>query len=137
MEGGKTKIELSKELKAEADKAIELDPTHDGAYHIIGRWHREIANLSWVLKAAAKIVYGGVPKGASNENAIANFEKAIKLRPDKTIHHLELGKTYKEMKKWKEARQALQKVLDLPIIDVGDEARKKEAKELLEEIKNK
>ena len=41
------------------------------------------------------------------------------------------------MKKWKEARQALQKVLDLPIIDVGDEARKKEAKELLEEIKNK
>ena len=69
MVGGKKKIALSKEVKVEAEKALEINPNHDGAMHTLGRWNYELANLSWVLRTAAKIIYGGVPTGASNEEA--------------------------------------------------------------------
>ena len=50
--GGKKKVNLSKEVKEEAITAIELNPNLDGSYHALGRWNREVANLSWFLRAA-------------------------------------------------------------------------------------
>lgn len=134
-EGGKTKINLSKEVKKEAEKTLELDPNHHGAYHVLGRWNRELANLNWFLKAAAKIIYGGVPAGASNEAAVANFKKAIEIKPDWINHHKELGLTYMKMKKWNLARLQFEIALDLPIADHQDEFHKQKCRELLKKIK--
>ncbi len=135
--GGKTKIRLSKEVKAEADKAIELNPRHDGAYHVLGRWNYEIATLSWLLKAAAKVIYGGVPPGASVEKAAEMFEKAIEYAPDKPVHYLEYGRTLIKLKRYAEAREALQKCLELKNFYWDDDLNKEEAKKLLKKIKNK
>ncbi|MDZ7260831.1 MAG: hypothetical protein ONB05_01745 [candidate division KSB1 bacterium] len=136
LEGGKKKVELSKEVKTEAEKALELDPKHDGAHHVLARWHREVANLNWALKAFAKILYGGLPP-ASNEKAIEHFKKAIEIKPEHINHHLELGITYKMLDQWDLARAEFQKVLDLPIGDADDPEHKTEAKKLLDEIKGK
>lgn len=136
-EGGKQKVERSKIVKAEAEKTLRLDPAHHGAYHVLGRWHRELANLSWVLKAAAKIIYGGVPPGASNEAAVANFKKAIEISPKWIEHHQQLGLTYVEMQEWELAREQFQQVLELPIRDHLDELHKKECRKLLEQVKKK
>lgn len=133
-EGGKKKIELSKEVKQEALKAIELDPDHDGAYHVLARWNREIANLNWFLKAVAKVVYGGVPKGATNENAIKYFKKAIQIKPEHINHHLELGRTYLMMGEKKMAEKEFQEALKLPVADKDDPDHKREARELLKEL---
>ena len=99
-EGGQRQIQRSKEVKEEAEKTLEIDPNHHGAYHVLGRWHRELANLSWIKKTLAKIIYGGVPPGASMEAAVRNFKKAIAIKPDWINHHKELGLTYMEMGKW-------------------------------------
>jgi Tfp pilus assembly protein PilF len=40
-----------------------------------------------------KVVYGGLPK-ASNADAIANFQKAIQLAPDRILHHAGLAMAY-------------------------------------------
>jgi Tfp pilus assembly protein PilF len=40
-----------------------------------------------------KLVYGGLPD-ASNEQAVANFKKAIELAPGRVIHHLQLAHVY-------------------------------------------
>jgi tetratricopeptide (TPR) repeat protein len=136
-EGGKTKIRLSKEVKKEADKAIELDPNHDGAYHIIGRWHYNISTLSWVLKAAAKVIYGGVPPGASLEQAAEMYEKAIAIQGDKPVHRLEAGRTLIELERYSEARVQLQTCIDLPQAQWDDPVHKEEAAKMLQEIKNK
>ena len=136
-EGGKSKVNRSREIKAKAEKTLELDPKHHGAYHVLGRWHRELANLSWFLKAAAKIIYGGVPTGASNEAAIENFKKAIEIEPDWINHHRQLGKTYLLLDEWEKARQEFGKVLELPIADHEDKWHKQESEKLLEEIKGK
>jgi|GEM_PF-2238100 hypothetical protein len=54
--GNKEKIAMSREIKAEIEKSIELDPNNDGAYHALGRWHRTIAEIG-----GAKRLLGGHP----------------------------------------------------------------------------
>lgn len=134
--GGKTKVELSKEVKAEGEKALALNPDHDGALHLLGRWHREVANLSGVLKAFAKVLYGGLPP-ASNDEAIAYFQKAIAIKPEHINHHLELARTYKMVGKWQAAKQHYAQVIALPVADADDPTYKEEAKQELQEVEKK
>jgi tetratricopeptide (TPR) repeat protein len=136
-EGGKKKIALSKEVRREALAAIARDSTNDSAYHVLARWHREVANLSGVLKVFAKILYGGVPPGASNDSALYYFEKAIALKPTHINHYLELGKTYMELDRWEDAAKALEKALSLPRAELNDERYQEEAKELLEKVRKR
>lgn len=136
MVGGKKKVELSREVKSEALKALELNPQNDLAHHVLARWHREVANLSGLLKTFAKILYGGLPD-ASNENAVEHFKKAIEIDPGFINHHLELGITYQEMKEWQLAKECYEKVLELPINDSDDKDHKAEAGKRLKEVSKK
>ena len=45
LEGTEQKIKNSYEVEKYALKAIELDPSYDGTYHVMGRWHYELAYL--------------------------------------------------------------------------------------------
>jgi hypothetical protein len=76
-EGGKAKIEMSREVKAEAERALALNPKDDRAMHVLGRWNREIARLNVFEKTAAKVAFGGVPEGASMNDAVTWLEKAV------------------------------------------------------------
>ena len=132
--GGKEKIRLSKMIKAEADTAIGLNPQADLVYHLLGRWHQNIANLSGVLKFFARVLYGGVPPG-SNEEAMDMFEKAIEIDPNHIEHHLELARTYQFMKKNELMREPLEMVLALPVVEQDDPEFKKEAEKMLKKLK--
>ena len=88
-----TKVNYSRQIKAEAEKAVALDPKFDLSYHMLGRWNCEVANMNLLLTGLVKLVYGGLPK-ASNEMAIQNFKKAIELAPNRIIHHLQLAHVY-------------------------------------------
>jgi tetratricopeptide (TPR) repeat protein len=135
--GGKKKIELSKEVRDEATRAVELDPLNHRSWHILARWNREVANLSAIKKTLAKIVYGGVPKGASEENAVEYFLKAIEIAPEHVNHHLELGITYMDMKRYEDAVSEFETVLALPDSDPNDPDYKREARELLTKAERK
>ncbi len=94
--GGKEKLQLSKDVKNYAEKAIQLNSKNDLAYHTLARWNREVTNLSWMKKMAIKVIYDGLPE-ASFETAVELFQKAIRENPDYNNHHLELAETYKLM----------------------------------------
>ncbi len=130
--GGKKKIELSKEIKAEAERTLALDSCHNGAMHILGRWHYELGNLSWVLKSFAKVLYGGVPPSGGNEEARRWFEKAIACDPRSPLHYLWLGKTLLKLKEEKLARESLEKCVQLPPVYWDDDMNKREAEKLLQ-----
>jgi tetratricopeptide (TPR) repeat protein len=130
--GGKEKIRLSKEIKAEAERALELDPKQHRAHHILGRWNRSVATLNILEKTAANVVYGGLPK-ASLDDAVAHLEKAIELRPDYANHHLELGRTYLALKLKQKARAELEKAMACPPTTPFDADYHREAKKLLAE----
>jgi tetratricopeptide (TPR) repeat protein len=137
-EGPKTRLALSREIKAAVDRAIELDPGIGRAYHVRGSWNRKIASLSFIERAAANTVLGGVPKGASMENAVRDFEHAVALEPAYVNHRLELGRTFMEMKRWADARRELDKALALPpTSSARDERYQAEARELLARLPKK
>lgn len=133
--GAKERVQMSKEIKKEVDRALELDPTDDIAWHVLGRWHRKIATLSWVEKRFANMFLGGVPKEASVQKAAECFQKAIELHPEHLNHYLELGLTYEELKQKEPAIAQYQKVLELPVADADDEGFKATARERLEKLK--
>jgi tetratricopeptide (TPR) repeat protein len=135
--GGRTKIRLGEEVRDEARRAVELDPTNDLALHVLAQWHREVASLSGLLKMAAKVMYGGVPAGASMEMAVEYFERAIAIRPEHIHHRLELGVTLMSMGRYEEAAGELELVLELPTRDPNDAGYKREASELLREARKK
>lgn len=133
LKGGKEKVELSREVKEQAMKSITLDPNDDTAYHVLARWHYEVATLSWFLKTAAKVVYGGLPD-ASLDSSIKYFKKAIEIAPNTINHHLQLAKAYIANDQDDLARKQLEIVEKLPVDDVEDPAHKEEAKKLLADL---
>ena len=113
-EGPKTRLALSREIKSEVDRALAIDPSIGRAYHVRALWNRKIASLNFMERAAANTALGGVPKGASMENALRDLQKAIELEPHYVNHHLELGRTFIELSRRAEARVELERVLSLP-----------------------
>jgi Flp pilus assembly protein TadD len=134
VEGGETRIRLSKEVKKEAESTIALDPTHDGAYVILGRWNDAIATLGWFKKAVGGVIYGGVPSGATVEKAAEMFRKAVDLDPRRPGHHLEYARALIELGRYSEARKQLRTCLELPRVQWDDPASKAEAARLLKDI---
>ena len=89
----RTKVEYSRQVKDEAEKALALEPTDDFAWHVLGRWNYAVATLNPILKLIAKYVYGGMPE-ASLQEAVKDYQKAIALAPQRVIHHHELARAY-------------------------------------------
>lgn len=135
-QGKKEQINASKNIKGEIEKAIELDPENDLAYHALGLWHRTMAEIGGAKRLLGGLIYGSIPKG-SVEEAERYFKQAIELNPEYTNHHLELGRTYLAMKNYDLAKQEFQKTLELPETTSKCSQHKKEAQAELEALKKK
>lgn len=126
----KVKIEYTKYIKEETEKAIALDATDDYAWHVMGRWHFGVANVGPVLKALALVAYGGLPP-ASNEEAARCLKKATEIAPQRIIHHATLARVYRAMGKDDLAAKEWQAVASLPATDKEDESEKRAAQQAL------
>jgi hypothetical protein len=76
----RTKVEYSRFVKEYADKALKLDPTDSYAWHVLGAWNYELAQMGAFSRAFVKVVYGGMPP-ASNEEAERLFARRWSWRP--------------------------------------------------------
>lgn len=133
IEGTKQKIENSYAVKEHTVKAIELDPENDSNYHVMGRWHFALADLSWFERKIASIIYA-TPPTASFEKAVEFFSKAHDIKPDDIRHLLWLGKSYEKMDKKDQARKILKKALAIPATTDSDKSMHKEAQDLLKHL---
>jgi tetratricopeptide (TPR) repeat protein len=131
--GGKRKVELSKEVKSEAERALSLDPNEDLAYHVLGVWHREMVQLNWALKQFAQLLYGRFPR-ASMDESLANLKKAVELAPNVVAHRYELGMTHRATGKWNEAVAEFRKAVELPKAWVTDDYYKPLAQQAIEKL---
>lgn len=134
----KERVQRAKEIRDEALKAIALDPNHDGAYHVLGRWNAEIMRLSGIQRFFAKAFLGGaVFNEASWDNAIKYLDKAVALNPGYIYHHLDLAEVLIDRERWADARAQLEQVETLPVTSAMDPEYKAEAKALLARIADK
>lgn len=125
------RVRRSRAVKTHVDRAIALDSTLAGAYHLRGRWHRSAADLSFLARTVVQVVYGGLPD-ASFEQAVADFRRAIALET-RTYHHLELGKTYRKMGKVEAARSQFRTALKVSPVGPFAPEQKAEARTLLKQ----
>jgi len=122
---------LAKKVRNECLRTLEIDSLHDGAWHILGRWNREVGRKPKFLR---------VPMGlgaANKEDAVAFMQKAIDLNPEYVNHHLEMGITYMTYDRDDEARKEFELCLSLPVQRPLDEKYKDEAKKYLAELDKK
>lgn len=124
-------IDLVKKIKDDCEKAIKLDPQNSVAYYVLGRTHAKLCEKPKLFRAPLGLGW------ASYEEAIKNYEKAISLRPDFIMYRLDAAKAYIETKNYKKAKEHLTIIEQLPTQDEDDPQFRKEAKELLEKIKDK
>jgi tetratricopeptide (TPR) repeat protein len=135
-EGPKTQLSLSREIKSEVDRTLALDPSQGRAWHVLALWNRKLASLNLIERTVARTVLGGVPKGASMENAVADLQKAVELEPAYVNHRLELGRTFMQLKRRVEARRELERAIVLPPAgNPLDSKYQAEARELLARLK--
>ena len=130
----RTKVSLSRLIKEDAERALELDPDYAWAHHVLGRWHREVANLGSVARFFVRLIYGGLPD-ASYDEAIVHLERAVELEPDALAHHLELGFSYQAVGRTAEARKQMEYGLQLPSQSKHDELAKTRARRELGELR--
>ena len=130
LSGTRDKVRYSRELRAEAERALTLDPSYAWAHHILGRWHHEVAELGGTARLVVKLFYGGLP-GASHAEAVRHLARAVELEPGQLKHHLELGLVLAGAGQFGHARAALERGLAMPSREKHDEAAKARARTVL------
>ena len=133
LEGTKQKILNSYDVQKYCLKAIEIDPYYDGSLHVMGRWHYNVADLSWLERTIASAVYATPPKGSFNE-AIDYFKRAIDANPIDIRHYLWLGKSYYSIGEKNKARDILTKSMSLSVSSESDKILKGQAKKILDKL---
>jgi regulator of microtubule dynamics protein 3 len=132
------RIRRAKVVREEALRTLALDPTHDGAYHVLGRWNAEIMRLSGLSRFFAKSFLGaGIFRQASWEAAITNMQRAVELDPARIYHRLELARIYTDRKRYQEARDQLGQIEALPDRELLDPVYRERAAALAKRIADK
>lgn len=133
--GKKERIRRAKVIRDEALRTLALDPSHDGAYHVLGRWNAEIMRLSGLSRFFARSFLGaGIFGQASWEAAVANLQKAVELDPERIYHRLELARIYADRKRFQEAQDQLGRIQSLPDRELLDPLYRERAAALARRI---
>lgn len=118
-------IGLAKQVKREADRTLALDSLHDGAWHILGRWNREVGKKPKLFRSPLGL------GDANKKDAISFMEKAIAINPELIHHHLEMGITYQEYDRDIDARREFERCLSMEARGPLENNYKEEAKKYL------
>jgi tetratricopeptide (TPR) repeat protein len=128
LEWTKKKIEYSKLVHSEAERAVELDPNQDVALHVLGAWNYNMVELNPFLKKTVEMIYGKFPE-ASLQASADYFQRAAAAAPMRLMHEAALARTYAAMGDREKAHQALALAEELPIKEKDDAFLLKQARE--------
>lgn len=133
IENSKEQVEGSRRIKAAVDRALELDPGNDLAWHVLGRWNEGYAELSPLRRGVGEMLYGKLPV-TSNEEAARCFQKALQANPRRLMHYIALGIVYAKLGRNDEARKLIEKGLKMPSLEKDDPSYKKRGEETLDKL---
>lgn len=132
--GARERVAASRDIKKYAQRAIQYDSTHAGSWHVLGRWNFKVANLSWLERAAANTLFGGIPGNASNEKAAEYIEKAIDIDDDYVLYYYDLAKVYEEMGMDEQAIRTCRSALDISNLTPDDKRIKQDCRQLIKRL---
>ena len=124
-------LDLVKQVRADCEKAILLDANDAAAYYVLGRTHLKVCEKPRIIRWPLGLGW------ANLDDAVKNCEKAITLRPNFIMYHLDCARAYVEQDEYDKARTPLNSISSLATMDEDDGQFRKEATDLLEKIKGK
>ncbi|MSU72735.1 MAG: hypothetical protein EXS43_10390 [Opitutus sp.] len=126
----RTKVQYSRLIREEAERALALDPHYAWSHHVLGRWNHEVSELGLAARVWVRAFYGGLPS-ASPAEAVRYLSRAVELEPEELAHHLELGFAFLAAGETARARAAFEHGLALPSRAKHDEPAKARARAAL------
>jgi tetratricopeptide (TPR) repeat protein len=123
-------LDLVKSVKADCEKALQLDPNNPAAYYVFARTHLKVCEKPKMIRWPLGLGWGNM------EESMALFEKAIALRPNFIMYRLDAARAFIEEDEFTKAKEQLTTIASLGKLDEDDDQFKKEAVELMEKIKN-
>lgn len=126
----RTRIEDARRVRHYAELALRQDPHYAWAYHVLGRWHYEVARLGATKRWLVKLIFGGLPD-ASNAQAVALLGRAVELAPRCVAHRVDLGFAYLAAGRADDARASFRAALALPPTEKADALLLRQAREAL------
>ncbi|HAL55002.1 MAG TPA: hypothetical protein DCP63_00625 [Bacteroidetes bacterium] len=124
-------LDLVKQTKADCEKAIALDGANNSAFYVLGRTHLKVCEKPRIVRWPLGLGW------ANLDDAVKNFEKAILIKPDFIMYRLDAARAFVERDEYDKARTHLSAISSLPTLDEDDDQFRREAKELLEKIRDK
>jgi tetratricopeptide (TPR) repeat protein len=129
------KIRDAKIIRQEAEAIVSLDTAYAPAYFVLGKWHYELAKLSWIEQMACDFFFGGLPEDVSMEKASNHFKKASALDPDNILFLYGEASVYHYEKDYVRASQLLDRALALAPREPDDVLRKEKCQALRDQIR--
>ena len=111
-----------KQVRASIERAVELDPDHFGAHLSLASWHAEAIGKGGMMARALL--------GANRKTALAHFERAMALAPDRNVVLIEYasGLLMLERRKGRSAaRDLLVRAIELPPQDAFERTLRQRA----------
>jgi tetratricopeptide (TPR) repeat protein len=134
--GVRDRVKYANEVRAEALRALEIDPKHPGALHVLGMWNAEVMRLSGFERSFARTFLGGkVFSAASWADAIRYMEEAVAVDPHRLTHHLDLARIYRDRGEKAKAREQYEAVIQGGATEYNDAQYKRLAERELADIR--
>jgi tetratricopeptide (TPR) repeat protein len=122
---------LMNSVRDDCEKAIELDEHNALAYAILGRAHLRLSERMKIFRWPFGVAWG------NRNDAIRLFEKAISLQPTSISYRYDAARACIENKEYEKAREHLSVISGIPTATPSDERLRREAADLLEQVRKK
>ncbi len=114
--------------------ARQVTRLHAGAHHALGVVNYRVQSLSAFERWIARTFMGAdVIKLTSWDDAERYLIRAVELRPEYILFHLDLGRMYLSRKRMEEARIHFRRALELPLLEPPDDRFQQIAERRLQE----
>lgn len=134
--GTRDRIKYAGEVREHALRALQLNPDHPGALHVMGVWNAEVRRLSGLSRMIARTFLGGGVFGeASWDNAVRYMERAVAVDPERLTHHLDLARVYADIGQTDKARAEYELVVNGRATEYNDRFYKEQAAAELEKLR--
>jgi tetratricopeptide (TPR) repeat protein len=134
--GTMERIRYAKRIRLEALEALKYDSLNAGALHVLASWNAEIMRVNGLERIFAEHFLGAkVFNEASWDRAQQLMEEAVRLDPDRLVHHLDLGAIYADRGEKAKARAQFEFILRAPVREFNDPLYKTKAADRLKQLR--
>ncbi len=109
----KERVHAAWDIKKYADIAYKLNPNHADVLHMLAWWNYELQKPTWLERKLSDLLFGGLPKGASIENAFMFLQKAMKINPDYLVYFYDMAVFYLYVGDKVKAKEYLNKAISM------------------------